>query len=56
MAEMVLTNAIDMQAAILTDPEVGGIVKAFMEKFENEVSERILEEMIKETSDVEVKV
>ena len=56
MAEMVLTDAISMNAAILTDPEVAGIVKAFMENLENEVTEKILEETIKETSDVELKV
>ena len=56
MAEMVLTDAINMNAAILTDPEVAGIVKAFMENLENEVTEKIMEETIKETSDVEVKV
>ena len=45
-AEMVLTDAIDMQAAILTDPETAGILKAFMEELDSEVTEKIMEEAI----------
>ena len=56
MAEIVLTDAIDMQAAILTDPEVAGIVKAFMNEFENEVADKIVKEQIEETWDIEVQV
>ena len=56
MSEMVLTDAIDMMAAILTDPEVTAIVNAFMNELENEVAEKIMKESIDEASYVEVAV
>ena len=56
MSEMVLTDAIDMMAAILTDPEVTAIVNAFMNELEDEVAEKIMKDSIDEASYDEVAV